>query len=154
LIDMRRRFVVAAALGLPVMLVAMARMILPAAAADLSDAPVVAWGQLAFATPVVFWCGWPFFERAWASIVNRHANMFTLIALGVGAAYVYSAVAVIAPGLFPSGFAMHGRVEPYFDTAVVITALVLLGQVLEVSARSRTSAALRALLGLAPRTAR
>src|SRR5439155_12247676 len=98
--------------------------------------------------------GWPFFERAWASIVNRSPNMFTLIGAGVGAAYVYSVVATVAPGVFPAGFAMHGRVEPYFDTAVVVTVLVLLGQVLELRARRRTSDALKGLLGLAPRTAR
>ena len=98
--------------------------------------------------------GWPFFARAWASVVNRSPNMFTLIALGVGAAYAYSAAATVAPGLFPDGFRMAGGVEPYFDTAVVIVALVLLGQVLEQRARGRTGAALRALLGLAPATAR
>ena len=120
----------------------------------LTASPVVNWLQLALATPVVFWCGWPFFERGWASIVNRSANMFTLIAIGVGAAWVYSFLAVIAPELFPAGSTMHGRVEPYFDTAVVITALVLLGQILELGARARTAGALRALLELAPRTAR
>ena len=106
------------------------------------------------ATPVVLWAGWPFFTRAWDSIVNRSPNMFTLIGAGVGAAYAYSVGATVAPGLFPDGFRMHGRVEPYFDTAVVVTALVLLGQVLEIRARSRTSAALKGLLGLAPKTAR
>jgi Cu+-exporting ATPase len=105
-------------------------------------------------TPVVFWAGWPFFERAWASVVNRSPNMFTLIALGVGAAFVYSAAGTIAPGIFPAGFRVHGIVETYFDTAVVITVLVLLGQVLELRARSRTSSAIRQLLGLAPKTAR
>ena len=105
-------------------------------------------------TPVVWWAGWPFFERGWASVVNRSPNMFTLIALGIGAAFIYSAAATVAPGLFPEGFRMHGVVETYFDTAVVITALVLLGQVLELRARSQTSAAIKALLGLAPKTAR
>ncbi len=154
LIDMTRRFYLAAALGFPVMLFAMGEMIAPEAAHALVPPSLANWLQLALATPVVFWTGWPFFERAWASVVNRSANMFTLIALGVGAAYLYSAIATVAPGLFPAGFRMHGRVEPYFDTAVVITALVLLGQVLELRARSRTSAALRALLSLAPQTAR
>src|SRR4029078_9511715 len=93
-------------------------------------------------------------ERAWASLVNRSPNMFTLIGLGVGAAYLYSVAATVAPSLFPEGFRTHGRIEPYFDTAVVITALVLLGQVLEIRARSRTSAALKGLLGLVPATAR
>jgi Cu+-exporting ATPase len=114
----------------------------------------VNWIGLAFATPVVFWAGWPFFVRAWASLTFRSPNMFTLIAMGVGSAYMYSAVGTIAPGIFPEGFRVHGVVETYFDTAVVITALVLLGQVLELRARSRTSSALKQLLGLAPRTAR
>ncbi|MEP6917796.1 MAG: copper-translocating P-type ATPase, partial [Acidobacteriota bacterium] len=102
----------------------------------------------------VLWAGWPFFVRGWHSIVNRHANMFTLIALGVGAAYVFSAVATFAPGLFPSGFRVHGVVETYFDTAVVVVVLVLLGQVLELRARGRTSSAIRQLLRMAPKTAR
>jgi Cu+-exporting ATPase len=100
------------------------------------------------------WAGWPFFERAWTSIVNRSPNMFTLIALGVGSAYIYSALGTFAPSIFPAGFTMHGLVPTYFDTAVVITVLVLLGQVLELRARGRTSTALKQLLGLAPKTAR
>jgi Cu+-exporting ATPase len=112
------------------------------------------WIQLALATPVVLWGGWPFFVRGWASVVNRHLNMFTLIALGVGAAYVYSVVATLAPGLFPGSFRMMGEVAVYFEPAAVIVVLVLLGQVLELRARSRTSSAIRNLLGLAPKTAR
>ena len=112
------------------------------------------WILLALASPVVLWGGWPFFERGWASVVNRHLNMFTLIALGVGAAYVYSVVATVAPGLFPDSFRMMGEVAVYFEPAAVIVVLVLLGQVLELRARSRTSAAIRNLLGLAPKTAR
>ena len=154
LIDMTRRFWISAALSLPVFAFAMADMIVSGASHRLFAPAAVNWIQLALATPVVFWAGWPFFERAWASLVNRSPNMFTLIALGVGAAYLYSAAATIVPGIFPAGFAMHGRVEPYFDTAVVITTLVLLGQVLEIRARSQTSSALRALLGLVPKTAR
>ena len=154
LIDMTRRFKVAAALGLPVMVFAMAEMIAPGAVHGAVDVRVADWIQLALATPVVLWAGWPFFTRAWDSVVNRSPNMFTLIGIGVGAAYAYSVAATVAPGLFPDGFRMHGRVEPYFDTAVVVTALVLLGQVLEIRARSRTSAALKGLLGLAPKTAR
>jgi Cu+-exporting ATPase len=154
LIDMTRRFAVAAALGLPVMVFAMAEMIAPDAVHGAVDVRLADWVQLVLATPVVLWAGWPFFTRAWDSLVNRSPNMFTLIGIGVGAAYAYSVVAVAAPGLFPDGFRMHGRVEPYFDTAVVVTALVLLGQVLEIRARSRTSAALKGLLGLAPKTAR
>jgi Cu+-exporting ATPase len=154
LIDMTRRFRVASVLALPIMLFAMGEMLAPDAVHRSVDLQLANWIQLALATPVVLWAGWPFFERAWGSIVNRSPNMFTLIGLGVGAAYAYSAAGTIAPGLFPDGFRMHGRVEPYFDTAVVITALVLLGQVLEIRARGRTSAALKGLLGLAPKTAR
>src|SRR5262249_21653139 len=107
------------------------------------------WVQLILSTPVVLWCGWPCFERAWASVVHRSPNMFTLIALGVGAAYVYSLVGTVAPWLFPEGFrAAGGAVEPYFDTAAVVTVLILLGQVLELRARSQTSSAIRRLLGL------
>ena len=110
--------------------------------------------QMVLASPVVLWGGWPFFVRGWASIVNRHLNMFTLIALGVGAAYGYSVVATVAPGLFPDAFRMMGEVAVYFEAAAVIVTLVLLGQVLELRARSRTSTAIRNLLGLAPKTAR
>jgi Cu+-exporting ATPase len=112
------------------------------------------WLELALATPVVLWAGWPFFERGWASIVSRHLNMFTLIALGVAAAYGYSVVATIAPDLFPASFRMGGEVAVYFEPAAVIVALVLLGQVLELRARSNTSAAIKGLLGLSPKTAR
>ncbi len=112
------------------------------------------WLQFALATPVVAWGGWPFFVRGWASVVNRHLNMFTLIALGVGAAYAYSVVATLAPGLFPDSFRMMGEVAVYFEPAAVIVVLVLLGQVLELRARSRTSSAIKNLLGLAPKTAR
>src|SRR5262245_16331529 len=154
LIDMTRRFWIAAGLGLPVMLFAMAEMIAPAAVHGAFDLRMANWIQLALATPVVLWAGWPFFTRARDSIVNRSPNMFTLIGVGVGAAYLYSVAATAVPAWFPEGFRMHGRVEPYFDTAVVITALVLLGQVLEIRARSRTSLALKGLLGLAPKTAR
>ena len=111
--------------------------------------------QFALATPVVLWCGAPFFERGWKSIVNRSLNMFTLIAIGVGTAYVYSVFAALFPGLFPDSFrGPEGQVAVYFDAAAVITTLVLLGQVLELRARSRTSSAIKALLGLAPKTAR
>jgi Cu+-exporting ATPase len=156
LVDMTRRFWIAAALGFPVMAFAMAEMVAADAVHGAVNVRVADWIQLALATPVVLWAGWPFFTRAWDSLVNRSPNRFTLIGLGVGAAYLYSAVATIVPGVFPEGFQMHpgGRVEPYFDTAVVITALVLLGQVLEIRARSRTSAALKGLLGLTPKTAR
>ena len=154
LVDMTRRFWVAAGLGLPVFLVAMGDMLSGGAASAALGPRLANWGQLVFATPVVLWAGWPFFERAWVSLGNRSPNMFTLIGLGVGAAFTYSVLATVAPGVFPAGFQMHGSVEPYFDSAVVITALVLLGQVLEIRARSQTSSAIKALLGLAPKTAR
>ena len=150
LADMTRRFRIGAAVGAPVFLLAMAEMLLGERVALLVGRTASNWIQLAFAAPVVLWAGRPFFERGWASIVNRSPNMFTLIALGVGAAFAYSVAATVAPGLFPAGFRMTGGVEPYFDTAVVIIVLVLLGQVLELRARHRTGAALRALLGLAP----
>ncbi len=152
--DMTRRFRWAALVGFPVFALAMGEMLLGERVPAAIGRTASNWLQLACATPVVWWAGWPFFARAWASVVNRSPNMFTLIALGVGAAYVYSVAATVAPGLFPEGFRMADGVEPYFDTAVVITALVLLGQVLELRARGRTGAALRSLLGLAPATAR
>ncbi len=154
LIDMSRRFWVGLVLGLPVFVVAMLDMLrlLP------MHGPVrtwLDWGQLVLSAPVVLWCGWPFFARAWSSLVNRSPNMFTLIALGVGAAFVYSLAATVVPGQFPAGFQdRHGLVMPYFDTAVTVTVLVLLGQVLEVRARHTTGSAIRKLLALAPRTAR
>ncbi len=154
LADMTRRFWGAAALGLPVFVLSMGDMVLGMGLGGRVDMRVTNWMGLVLSTAVVLWAGWPFFERAWASIVNRSPNMFTLIAMGVGAAYAFSAAGTIAPGIFPEGFRVHGVVETYFDTAVVITVLVLLGQVLELRARSRTSSAIRKLLGLAPKTAR
>ncbi|MCU1385587.1 MAG: copper-transporting ATPase [Acidobacteria bacterium] len=153
LVDMTRRFRIAAVLAAPVFIVTMADM-LAGSRLVMTRGMFVNWMGLVLSTPVVFWAGWPFFERAWASLVNRSPNMFTLIALGVGAAFGYSAVATVAPGVFPDGFRMHGMVDTYFDTAAVITVLVLLGQVLELRARSQTSTAIRQLLGLAPKTAR
>ena len=154
LVDMTRRFWIGAALSLPVVLLAMGDLIVGDRFREWLDIRAANWFQFVLATPVVLWAGKPFFERGWASIVNRSANMFTLIALGVGAAYLYSLAATMAPGWFPEGFRMHGAVAPYFDTAVVVTVLVLLGQVLELRARHRTGAAIRQLLGLAPKTAR
>jgi Cu+-exporting ATPase len=154
LVDMTRRMWIAALLGAPVFLLAMGDMVLGMGLGGRIDMRITNWIGLICATPVVLWAGWPFFERAWASVVNRHANMFTLIGLGVGAAYLFSVAATVAPNVFPAGFRVHGIVETYFDTAVVITVLVLLGQVLELRARGRTSAAIRQLLGMAPKTAR
>jgi len=153
LVDMTRRAWIGALLGLPVMLLAMGDMLLGMGLGGRIDVRVANWVSLVCATPVVLWAGWPFFERGWASVTNRHANMFTLIALGVGAAYLFSVAATLAPGLFPAGFRIHGVVETYFDTAVVITVLVLAGQVLELRARGRTSQAIRQLLRLAPQHA-
>ena len=154
LVDMTRRFWIALVLGLPVFVLTMADMVLGGALMRYVDMRTVNQIGLAFATPVVLWAGWPFFVRGWQSIVNRSPNMFTLIAMGVGSAYAYSAIGTLAPAVFPEGFRQHGIVETYFDTAVVITALVLLGQVLELRARGRTSSALKELLGMAPRTGR
>jgi P-type Cu+ transporter len=154
LVDMTRRLWIALGLGLPVFVITMADMFIGGALMRYVDMNTVNWIGLLFGAPVVLWAGWPFFVRGWQSIVNRSPNMFTLIAMGVGAAFVYSAIGTIAPQIFPEGFRVGGVVQTYFDTAVVITALVLLGQVLELRARSRTSSALKQLLGLAPRTAR
>jgi Cu+-exporting ATPase len=154
LVDMTRRFYAAALLGLPVMVFAMSEMAAPEFVHGLVPPAWANWFQLVCSIPVVFWAGSPLFARGWASIVHRSPNMFTLIALGIGASFLYSLAATVVPAAFPAGFRVHGRVEPYFDTAVVVTALVLVGQVLELGARSRTSTALRALLKLAPANAR
>ena len=147
LVDMTRRFRIGLALALPVFLLEMGSHLIPALH-HLVPTTVSIWAQLVLATPVVLWAGWPFFERAWASLVNRSLNMFTLIAMGTGVAWAYSVVATLAPGIFPDAFrAADG-------TAAVITVLVLLGQVLELRAREQTSGAIRALLDLAPKTAR
>jgi Cu+-exporting ATPase len=155
LIDMTRRFRVSAVLTVPIVLIAMAHLI-PGVHLDLLAPPgVLRWVELLLATPVVLWGGWPFFVRGWQSIINRSLNMFTLIGIGVGVAYAYSVVATLLPGGFPASFRdAAGQVGVYFEAAAVITALVLLGQVLELRARSQTGNAIRALLGLAPKTAR
>jgi len=145
--DMTRRFVVAVLLSIPVLAVAMGGMAF--------HIPGSSWIQFILATPVVLWAGWPFFIRGWQSVVTRHLNMFTLIAIGTGAAYVYSVIAVLFPGMFPQAFRNHdGTVELYFEAATTIVALVLLGQILETRARKKTGGAIRALLRLAPKTAR
>jgi Cu+-exporting ATPase len=152
LADMSRRFWVGVALSAPLLLIGMSDL-LPFG--HLLSGPWTTWVEAALATPVVLWGGWPFFQRGWASLVNRHLNMFTLIALGIGISYAYSVVATLFPGLFPESLRGHGgQVAVYFEPAAVITTLVLLGQVLELRARSRTSGAIKALLGLAPKTAR
>jgi Cu+-exporting ATPase len=155
LVDMSRRFWVSAVLTLPLLVIAMGGMI-PGLSFEWIGSPrTLAWLELALATPVVLWGGWPFFQRGWASLVNRHLNMFTLIALGTGVAYAYSVIATSAPDLFPEAFRdASGRVAVYFEAAAMIVTLVLVGQVMELRARHRTGAAIRALLGLAPKTAR
>src|SRR4029434_10677816 len=152
---MTRRFWVGVVLSAPIAVLAMSDMIPGQPVQRIVSPQLLNWLQLVLATPVVLWCGWPFFQRGWASIVNRSLNMFTLIAIGVGTAYIYSVVATFFPQLFPESFRGHsGEVGVYFDAAAVITTLVLLGQVLELRARSKTSRAIKALLGLAPKTAR
>lgn len=155
LTEMKRRFRISLALTLPVFLLAMSEMLPGQPVQHALGHNLVTWLQFLLATPVVLWCGWPFFERGWASLINRSPNMFTLIAIGTGAAFGYSVLATLAPGLFPASFRGHGgAVAVYFEAAAVITTLVLLGQVLELRARSQTSSALKLLLGLAPNTAR
>ncbi|CAA0087345.1 Silver exporting P-type ATPase [Starkeya nomas] len=153
LIDMTRRFWIGLALTVPVFALEMGAHLVPALH-HLVPPGVSNWIQLVLATPVVLWAGWPFFVRGWQSLVTRNLNMFTLIAIGTGVAYLYSLVAVLAPGVFPPAFrAADGSVAVYFEAAAVITVLVLLGQVLELRARERTSGAIKALLDLAPKTA-
>ena len=155
LVDMTRRFWVGLVFTLPLLVFVMGDMLPGQPLRHLIAPRVSAWLQLVLATPAVLWAGWPFFVRGWTSIVNRSLNMFTLIALGTGTAYVYSVVGTVTPGLFPESFRTHGgEVGLYFEAAAVITVLVLLGQVLELRARSQTSSAIRALLNLAPPTAR
>jgi len=154
LTDMTRRFWIALVLALPVFILEMGSHLFPALH-HLVPMRISVWVQLVLATPVVLWVGAPFFARGWASLRSRNLNMFTLIAMGTGVAWAYSVIATFAPGLFPSAFhAADGTVAVYFEAAAVITVLVLLGQMLELRARERTSGAIKALLGLAPRTAR
>jgi P-type Cu+ transporter len=151
--DMTRRFRGALMLTVPILAFMVSELLPGDPVGTLTGHRLRNWIELALATPVVIWGGWPFFARGWTSVVTRHLNMFTLIALGVGAAYGYSVVATLAPGLFPHSFRMGSEVAVYFEPAAVIVVLVLLGQVLELRARSRTGAAIRKLLGLAPPTA-
>ena len=159
LVSMTRRFWVSAALTLPLLAVMVSDIVPGRPLQQLLEGSrlmwILGWIELALATPVVLWGGWPFFERGWASIVHRSPNMFTLIAMGSGAAYLYSVAAVVAPDLFPAGFRdPSGNLGLYFEAAAVITVLVLLGQVLELRSRSQAGGAIQALLGLAPKTAR
>ncbi|WP_376691086.1 copper-transporting P-type ATPase [Wenzhouxiangella sp. EGI_FJ10409] len=154
LVDMSRRFWVSVPLSAIVLFLAMGKMFIPGLD-ELIPHQLGIWLELVFATPVVLWAGWPFFVRGWLSVRTMNLNMFTLIALGVGVSYIYSVVAAAAPGIFPPAMVgEHGTVGVYFEAAAVIVTLVLLGQVLELKARSKTSQAIRALLGLAPKTAR
>ena len=152
--DMTRRFKWSAIITAPILALMVSEFIPGRPLQQLLRHGWMNWFELALATPVVLWGGWPFFLRGWMSVVNRHLNMFTLIALGVGAAYAYSVVATLLPGAFPDSFLVTGEVAVYFEPAAVIVVLVLLGQVLELRARSQTSTAIRNLLGLAPKTAR
>jgi len=155
LVDMTRRFWIGLALALPVFAVAMSDMIPGQPLKEIVSARISNWLQFILATPVVVWVGLPFFQRGWASVVNRSLNMFTLIAMGTGTAYLYSVVATVLPGMFPESFrTVSGEVPVYFEAAAVIIVLVALGQVLEIRARSQTTSVLKALLGLAPKTAR
>jgi Cu+-exporting ATPase len=153
--DMTRRFWIGLALTVPVLILSMGSMVpgLSRILASLGRTPLV-WAQFILSTPVVLWAGWPFFERGVRSLVTRHLNMFTLISMGTGAAYFYSVIATVFPSIFPESFRIHGTVEVYFESASMITVLVLLGQVLELKARAATGSAIKALLGLAPKTAR
>ena len=155
LVDMTRRFWASLALTLPVVVLAMGDLIPGQPLKELISARLSDWVEFALATPVVLWGGLPFFQRGWRSIVTRRLNMFTLIAIGVGVAYVYSVIATLFPGIFPDAFrSAEGTVDLYFEAAAVITTLVLVGQVMELRARSQTSAAIRGLLDLAPKMAR
>jgi Cu+-exporting ATPase len=164
--DMTRRFWISVVLTAPLLLLAMLSMFglhiggdiaidIGNKTVDINWSAALPWFELILATPVVLWCGWPFFQRGWTSIVNRSTNMFTLIAMGTGVAYVYSVIATAFPQIFPASFrTMSNRPDVYFEAAAAITTLVLLGQVLELRARSRTSSAIRALLDLSPKMAR
>ena len=154
LTDMTRRFWIGAALALPVFLLAMAHWIPALRHESWVMGDTARWIQFILSTPVVLWAGWPFFKRGWRSLVTWHLNMFTLIAIGVGTAFLFSAAVMLMPGAFPTSFAPDGKVGIYFEAAAVIVVLVLLGQVLELRARSKTGSAIRALLNLAPKTAR
>jgi Cu+-exporting ATPase len=152
--DMTRRFWIGGALALPVFLLAMSHLLPGVGSHSWVAGPASRWLQFALTTPVVWWAGWPFFQRGWRSLVTLHLNMFTLISMGVSAAYLFSAVGMLLPDIFPATMRHQGKIDIYFEAAAVIIVLVLLGQVLELRARSRTGSAIKALLNLAPPTAR
>jgi len=152
--DMTRRFVIGAVLAAPIFVLEMGGHLRVLNLDHYVSMAASMWIQFTLATPIVLWCAWPFFQRAWTSVLNRSPNMFTLIALGVGASYSYSLVATFAPWLFPAGLRQRGLIPVYYEAAAVVTVLVLLGQVLELRAREKTGGAIRALLKLAPKTAR
>jgi Cu+-exporting ATPase len=153
--DMTRRFWISTALTVPAFALAMSEMIPGQPVQHWLPGRLSTWIQFVLTTPVILWGGWPFFQRGWASLKNRSLNMFTLIAIGTGAAYVYSVIATLFPSIFPSAYRTHGDgIAVYFEAASVITTLVLLGQVLELRARSQTNSAIKALLRLAPKSAR
>jgi Cu+-exporting ATPase len=153
--DMTRRFLVGAVLATPLFVLEMGSHLGVSNLQHFASMAASRWIQFALATPIVVWCAWPFFQRAWASVLNRSPNMFTLIALGVGAAYGYSLAATFVPAIFPAGLHQHGAMIPvYYEAAAIVTVLVLLGQVLELRAREKTGGAIRALLRLTPKTAR
>ena len=154
LINMTRRFWIGTALAVPTVLLEMGAHFPGLNLHHYVSPQISIWLQFLFATPVVLWAGWPFFVRGWASLRNRSLNMFSLIALGVGAAFLYSLAATFAPDLFPVSLRQDGVIPVYYEAAAVITVLVLLGQVLELRAREQTGSAIRALLNLAPKTAR
>jgi Cu+-exporting ATPase len=152
--SMTRRFTIGALLATPIFILGMGEHLSVLNLDRYLSKGASTWMQFVLATPVVLWCAWPFWQRAWASVLNRSPNMFTLIALGVGASYSYSVAASVAPGLFPASLRQHGLIPVYYEAAAVVTVLVLLGQVLELRAREKTGGAIRALLKLAPKTAR
>ena len=155
LVDMSRRFWISLILTAPILSLMVSEMLPGRPLQQIMSGKGLVWMQFLLATPAVLWAGWPLFQRAWASVANRHLNMFSLIGLGTGAAYLYSVAAALVPDLFPDSFRGHGgEIAVYFEPAAVIVTLVLLGQVLELRARSKTSSAIKALLGLAPRMAR
>jgi Cu+-exporting ATPase len=155
LVDFKRRFWIGAVLTVPLLLLTMGPLVGLGFVRDIFGERATLWIELILGTPVILWAGWPFFVRGVKSVINRSLNMFTLIGMGVGAAYLFSVVAVLVPGIFPDGFRdAEGHVGVYFEAGAVIVVLVLLGQVMELGARERTGSAIRALLDLAPKTAR